>query len=140
VSETLQDTIDSCLARVVSAWDAGDAEAYAREFTADASYVIYVGLTYFGRVEIERAHVPVFATWQKGTRMDMRVLQTRMLNADTAVVVTEGGIGKGRTVRRNKIQTFTLVRQDGRWLCAAFQNTKKNRLFIRMNQLAESRR
>ncbi len=103
------------------------------------SYIIYVGLTYFGRDEIERAHVPVFTKWQKGSRMDLRVLQTRLLNAETAVVVTEGGIGKGRTIRRNKVQTFTMVRRGDRWLCSAFHNTKKNRLFIRVNELAEPR-
>lgn len=139
MNETLGDSIDTCLDRMASAWNAGDAAAYAQEFTDDASYVIYVGLTYSGRDEIERAHVPVFTKWQKGSRMNLRILQTRMLNADTAVVVTEGGIGKGRSVRRDKVQTFTMVRQDGRWMCAAFQNTKKNRLFIRINRLAETR-
>jgi len=137
--EVLDDTIDGCLARMVSAWDAGDATAYAAEFTDDASYIIYVGLAYFGRTAIERAHVPVFEKWQKGSRMVMRVLEQRMLNPSTAVVVTEGGIGKRGTIHPDKVQTFTMVRVDNRWRCAAFQNTKRNRLFIRLNRYFEAR-
>ena len=137
MTQTPHDSIDGCLDRMRRAWDAGDAAAYAQEFTEDASYIIYVGLTYFGRAEIERAHQPVFAKYQKGSRMDVRVRQIRMLNAETAVVVTEGGIGKGRKIRRDKLQTFTMVHREGRWLCAAFQNTKQNRLFIRVNKLLE---
>jgi uncharacterized protein (TIGR02246 family) len=136
--DVLDDTIDDCLARMVSAWDAGDASAYAAEFTEDASYVIYVGLTYFGRAAIERAHVPVFEKWQKGSRMAIRVLERRMLDRRTAVVVTEGGIGKRGRIHPNKVQTFTMVWAEDRWRCAAFQNTKKNRLFIRLNRAFET--
>jgi uncharacterized protein (TIGR02246 family) len=134
MTDVLDDTIDDCLTRMVSAWDAGDAAAYAAEFTEGASYVIYVGLAYFGRAAIERAHIPVFEKWQKGSRMAIRVLEKRMLDQSTAVVVTEGGIGKRGRIRQNKVQTFTLVRVENRWVCTAFQNTKKNHLFIRLNR------
>jgi uncharacterized protein (TIGR02246 family) len=128
--------IRASLERMVTAWDAGDARAFAAEFTEEATYVIYVGLVYQGRREIERGHIPVFEKWQKGTRMSMLVRSIRLLGEDTAVVLTEGGIGKGR-VRRDKVQTYTFVREaDGRWRCASFQNTRKNRLFIRMNERA----
>ena len=131
---TAPDTIEAALARLSAAWDAGDAAAYANEFTDDASYVIYAGIVYDARDAIERGHVPVFERWQKGSRMRMRVLRVRLLADDFAVVLTEGGIGKGRRIPVDKVQTFVMVRRDGRWQCAAFQNTKKNRLFIRMNR------
>ena len=130
---TTPDTIEAALARLSAAWDAGDATAYAREFTIDATYVIYAGIAYEGRDAIERGHVPVFEKWQKGSRMRMRVISVRHLADDVAVVLTEGGIGK-RRIPIDKVQTFTMLRRDGRWQCAAFQNTKKNRLFIRMNR------
>ncbi|MDR6610673.1 SgcJ/EcaC family oxidoreductase [Leifsonia sp. 1010] len=124
---------------MVSAWDAGDAAAFSEEFTDDATYVIYVGLVYTGRRAIEEGHVPVFEKWQKGTRMSMLVREIRFLGDATAVVLTEGGIGK-RTIRRDKVQTYTFVREaDGRWRCTAFQNTRKNSLFIRMNALSSPR-
>ena len=33
----------------------------------------------------------------------------------------------GRDITLDKVQTYTLVRRDGRWACAAFQNTKMSR-------------
>ena len=130
-------TVDGCLDRMVQAWDRGDAAAYADEFTDDASYVIYVGLTYAGRAEIERAHVPVFERYQRGSRMRMRILRRVTLSPDVEIVVTEGGVGTGKTIGLDKIQTFTMTRTPEGWRCAAFQNTKKNKLFIRMNALTE---
>ena len=136
---TTPDTIEAALARLSAAWDAGDAAAYAREFTDDATYVIYAGIVYEGRAAIERGHVPVFEKWQRGSRMRMRVRTVRHPGDDVAVVLTEGGIGK-RRIPIDKVQTFTMVRRDGRWRCAAFQNTKKNRLFIRMNRIFDPSR
>jgi uncharacterized protein (TIGR02246 family) len=133
---TSTDTIEAALARISAAWDAGDASAFAREFTHDATYVIYVGLVYEGRAAIERGHVPVFEKWQRGSTMRMRVLGIRHPSPDVAIVLTEGGIGKRGRVPIDKVQTFTMVLRDGRWQCAAFQNTKKNRLFIRMNAMS----
>jgi uncharacterized protein (TIGR02246 family) len=134
-----QDTIQASFDRMTDAWAAGDAEAFAAEFTEGASYVLYVGLTYFGRTAIRDAHLPVFQRWQKGTRLSMAVLDTRIIADGVAVVTTEGGIGKGRTIKHNKVQTFVMVESDHTWRCAAFQNTKKNRLFIAGNQWAERR-
>lgn len=132
-------TIQACFDRMTDAWAAGDAEAFAAEFTEDASYVIYVGLTYFGRTAIRDAHVPVFQRWQKGTRLSMAVLDTRIVADGVTVVTTEGGIGKGKTITRDKVQTFVMVESDHAWRCAAFQNTKRNRLFISANQWSERR-
>lgn len=137
--------IRTCLDRITAAWDAGDARAYAAQFTPDASYVIYVGDASLGRDAIERAHARLFATWLKGTRMDMRIIQARHIAPGTAVVLTEGGIGKGRTIRRDKLQTFTLVEEedgagDPLWRCAAFQNTRRNRLLLRVQRLFDRNR
>lgn len=133
--------VTAALDRIRAAWDAGDAPAYAAEFTEDASYVIFTGLVHRGRDEIRQGHVPVFDTWQRGSRMAMEVLDLRFLGPDTAVVLTRGGLGTGRrTPRTDKVQTFVMVREpDGRWRCAAFQNTRKNRLFLAMNRLASQR-
>ena len=134
-----EDTIQASFDRMTGAWAAGNADAFAAEFTEDASYVIYVGLTYFGRPAIHAAHVPVFQKWQKGTRLSMTILDTRFVGNDVAVVTTEGGIGKGRTIRHDKVQTFLMVKTDQGWQCAAFQNTKKNNLFIAANRWTERR-
>ena len=133
------DTIEGFLERIVSAWNAGDATAYAEEFTDDATYVVFMGLVLRGREAIEAEHVPVFSTYQRGSRMSIRVLDVRMPADDVAVVVSVGGIGTGRRIPEDKVQSFTLVREEGRWRCAAFQNTKQQRLMLRMHALFNRR-
>ena len=130
--------VDS-LERMRRAWDAGDAAAYAQEFTEDASYVIFIGTITRGRDSIHADHVPLFEKWQRGSRMSVVVLGVRMLSDDVAVVLTEGGIGKGTRIRHDKTQTFVFVREYGTWRCAAFQNTKRNRLFAAINAREQKR-
>ena len=132
-------TIEGCLARIQQAWNDGDATAFANEFTDDASYVIFAGIISLGRAAIERDHEPVLQKWQRGSRMEMKVIEIREVAPGVAVVVTEGGIGKGTRIPLNKVQTFVLVREGEVWKCAAFQNTKKNGVFIRMNALFDRR-
>lgn len=119
-----EDSVEDCLDRIQTAWNAGDARAFARSFTEEATYAIFLGEVLIGRDEIESNHVQVFAKWQKGTRMAINTLRKTPLGADAAVVLTAGGIGTGASVLFDKLQTFTMVRRKGRWLCAAFQNTK----------------
>lgn len=131
--------ITDTLERIRRAWDAGDATAYAEEFTEDATYVIFAGIVSHGREQIRADHVPVFERWQRGSRMSMTVLDVRLLGADAAVVLTEGGVGKGRSVKHDKVQTFVMRRDGERWLCAAFQNTKRNALLSAMNAREKKR-
>jgi uncharacterized protein (TIGR02246 family) len=119
----LRATVEGFLDQFRTAWDAGDARAYAALFTEDATYVIFLGEAMVGRNEIERNHVDVFARWQKGTKMAVKVIGVHLLGADVCSVLTVGGIGEKAPIAYDKIQTFTLLRRGDRWLCAAFQNT-----------------
>ena len=127
----MQHTIEDTLTQMIQAWDAGDAAAYARQFTPEATYVIFAGAVSHGREAIRRDHEPVLAKFQKGSRMRIVITHIRYLDEDTASVLTEGGVGKGKRIPLNKVQSFLFRRQpDGSWLCEAFQNTRKNRLMI----------
>ena len=121
------DTFGSCLDRIRKAWNAGDARAYAGEFTDDATYIIFLGDLLIGREAIERNHVPVFSRWQHGTKMVVKPVEVRQISDDAVSVVTIGGVGKGARIPFDKLQTFTFVSRDGRWFCAAFQNTLMSR-------------
>jgi len=119
---TRTDTVEDLLQRIKDAWDAGDAVAYAREFTDDATYVIFRGDVLRGCAEIESAHADVFGSL-RGSRMIVEPVVTTMLDDDVASVLTVGGIGEGEPLAYDKFQTLTLVRRGGRWQCAALQNT-----------------
>jgi uncharacterized protein (TIGR02246 family) len=123
MSDELQVAGEDFLDRLRMAWDAGDARAYAALFTEDATYVIFLGEAMVGRTEIERNHIDVFGRWQKGTRMGVRAIAVQSLGADVCSVLTVGGIGEKAPIAYDKVQTFTLVRRGGRWLCAASHNT-----------------
>ena len=142
-SPSLPGGVRESLGRMRRAWDAGDAAAYADEFTSDATYVIFAGLVSRGRDEIRADHIPVFERWQRGTRMAMRVLDVPFVSDDVTVVLTEGGLFKGepRRIRHDKVQTFVFVRdaKSGQWRCAAFQNTKRNRLLVALNAREKKR-
>ncbi len=126
MSQNIDDSVETCLERIRLAWNAGDAHAYACEFTEDATYVIFLGEPLLGRQEIEKNHIDVLTKWRKGTRMAIKVISVRALGDDAASLLTVGGLGKSDSIAYDKLQTFTMVRREGRWMCAAFQNTKMN--------------
>ena len=55
--------------------------------------------------------------------MMVKAIGIHPIGADACSVLTIGGIGEKTPIAYDKIQTFTLVRREDRWLCAAFQNT-----------------
>jgi uncharacterized protein (TIGR02246 family) len=136
VAASLPPGLARSLDELRAAWDAGDAPAYARHFDADASYVIYAGVAYRGREAIERAHAEVFTRWQRGSRMSMQVLDCRRVAPDVVVLLTEGGVGKGRRIRHDKLQSFTWVRRPEGWRWAAVQKTRRSRWFAWLSHLA----
>ncbi len=79
------------LARVYQAWEAGDAEAFVADYTADAS-VIQPGVYEKDREEIRTNIAAAFAGPLKGSRVAAHPVDVRFLTADTAIVVSEDGI------------------------------------------------
>ncbi|MEV7235764.1 SgcJ/EcaC family oxidoreductase [Streptomyces sp. NPDC051020] len=117
------------LDRLTVAWNAGDGAAYGAEFTADATYITYVGTLYTGGAEIGTAHQALFDGFLKGTRLASEIVSMRLTGPDAALVVTRGAVHKGRPGRLDKIQTYALARRaDGDWKIAAFQNTRNKAL------------
>lgn len=116
--------------RLVEAWGRHDADAYGACFTADATYVTYVGTCYQGRDEIAESHRTLWARFLAGTRLADEVRDVRFPAPGTAVVTGRGDTYKGRRPGRlHKVQTYVLVREaDGEWRIAAFQNTRRRPL------------
>src|SRR5271166_4723594 len=94
MSNGMQEPVEAFLARFRAAWDAGDAHAYAAEFTEDATYVIFLGEALIGREAIERNHVDLFERWQKGSKMAVKAIGARSLGVDVCSVLAIGGVGQ----------------------------------------------
>lgn len=122
----------------VTAWNAGDAAAYGACFTADATYVTWVGTRYQGREEIARTHAALFRSFLKGTGLADEIVAVRFIGADAAIVSSNGDVVKGgkrpEDVKLTKAQTYTVVREsDGAWRIASFHNTKRKALMERIS-------
>lgn len=118
-------SITAVLDRIDAAWNDADGAAFGREFTADATYVTFVGTLYRGADEIGQAHQVLFDSFLKGTRLTHEVVSLRLTGPNTALAITHGATYKGdKPAKLDKIQTYTLVRTEAGWQVAAFQNTK----------------
>ena len=112
--------------RLLEAWDAQDAVAYAELFSLDGALVGFDGSTVDGRDDI-RSHVGgIFADHETGSYV-AAVRDARLLNSDVGVVRAVAGLipaGQGEiNPAANAIQSLVAVKEDGTWRAALFQNT-----------------
>ncbi|MGW3200207.1 SgcJ/EcaC family oxidoreductase [Streptomyces sp. NPDC001118] len=105
MTRSYDETVDAFLDRVREARNAGDARAYAAQFSEDASYIAFIGEVILGRSQIERTHHEVFTMWQRGTRMIVKPIDVRSVDVDTSVVTTIGGVGGQPAFGYDKFQT-----------------------------------
>ena len=134
MSVSTHDAPHAVLAALARAWDAGDAPAYAGQFTEGATYVTFDGRLLDGRQAIEDLHRFLFNGPLRDSRMvsedggSTTIRSTSQLGEDVAVVVSTGGIqlaGQSELGDRDSVQTLVLTRSGEQWLVAAFQNTRK---------------
>ena len=117
--------VEETIAALVRAWAAHDDRAYAALFTADATYVTWVGTRYQGRADIGGSHRVLWQKFLKGSTLADEITDIRFTGPDTAIVTSRGEVLRGRPRKLGKVQTYVVVREpDGRWRIAAFQNTK----------------
>ncbi|BCP02791.1 hypothetical protein MINTM019_02470 [Mycobacterium paraintracellulare] len=62
-----EDAIRGLIDQQVRGWAAGDPDAYASVFTADADYVTFLGAHHTGRDAIAASYAPLFRKLLKGT-------------------------------------------------------------------------
>jgi uncharacterized protein (TIGR02246 family) len=113
------------LHRMNAAWVAADADAFAAEYVEDAT-VVLPGTFHQGRAAIRDFMADSFAGRLKGTHPLDEPKDVRVLGADTAIVVSRTGVAMAGEqdvpADRERIGTWVLTRQNGRWLVAAFAN------------------
>jgi uncharacterized protein (TIGR02246 family) len=125
--------VDDVLGRLSAAWNAGDATAYAAEFTPDATYVVFDGTVLRGPGEIEASHRWLFDGPLRGSTMGFATgdggPQVRVVAPGVAhVLAADGGVRPAGveivTADRKSVVSLVLVEDGGAWRVAAFQNTR----------------
>jgi uncharacterized protein (TIGR02246 family) len=108
------------------AWDAGDADAFVADYTADAT-VIMPGIYRTSKEEVRRRMADGFASFLKGSTAIDKVESIRFLGENAAVAVSETGVRfPGETevpAERMVYATWVLEKRGGTWLLAAYHNS-----------------
>jgi uncharacterized protein (TIGR02246 family) len=114
------------LARLETAWNAGDGAGYGAPYAEQASFVNVNGLVLNGSREIIDGHVGIFSTIYLGSRVRYELLAAQPWGDDVIHVVARGTleVPQGPLAGvREAIGTHLLVRIGGEWQVAATNNT-----------------
>jgi uncharacterized protein (TIGR02246 family) len=112
--------------RVIAAWAYGDGDAFADLFVEEGTMIL-PGLFKKGREEIRAYLREAYAGPYKNTQVTGRPLDLRFLSPDSGILITQGGVlaqGETEVSDEQSIRaTWTVVKRDGQWWMAAYQNT-----------------
>ncbi|WP_033342710.1 SgcJ/EcaC family oxidoreductase [Catenuloplanes japonicus] len=116
-------------ARLVAAWNDGDATAFFADFADDADFVEFEGTVLKGRTTLIETQQPIFDTVMKGSRLERsEVPFARIVASGWGVVHHRVGIQmpgeETPPPHRYVMQLLALVWQNDRWEVAALQNCR----------------
>ncbi len=125
--------ISILLDKLASSWANGDGESYGSVFTEDAHYIEAPGNWVTGRKTIAERHQQIFDTFFKNTRIDGKYKTIlRPLTPDVVLVHGQGTVlfrGESeKDASPNGIMTICIVKRNGQWQIASFQNTQTGKL------------
>ena len=112
--------------RLQRAWNAGDADVWADQFTEDADFVTVRGDYFRGRADIAGGHHAIFSTIYKDSQNQIELLRTRTLG--DAVIVAHArarlAVPAGPMAGEHlAVMSLTLVPSGDRWRIVSFHNT-----------------
>jgi uncharacterized protein (TIGR02246 family) len=123
-----EQALHSLYQQLIEAWNNGDGQAYGAVFTTDASYVDVTGTNTQGRQAISASHQHLFQTFLKGSRLVATITSIRFLRPDVALLHVQGNTllpGQAELAPdRATLETAIAVKEQGKWLFAALQNTR----------------
>ncbi|WP_119728803.1 SgcJ/EcaC family oxidoreductase [Thermomonospora amylolytica] len=115
--------------KVIAAWAYHDADGFADLFTEDGTMIL-AGVYRNGREAIREFLREAYQGRYKGTQVTGKPLGIRMLDSDAAILLTQGGVleaGESEVSPAAAIRaSWVVVRRDGQWRLAAYQNTPVN--------------
>lgn len=124
--------IRDLLRRLMEAWNRGDGNAYAAQFTEDADYIAPDGTHLQGRQATAQLHQRLFDTVLQGSQLErQRVKSIRFVTPEVAIVHGTSGVRwrwqSKVTPRRMSIQTYVAVKQAGQWRFTAYHSCRIQR-------------
>jgi uncharacterized protein (TIGR02246 family) len=124
-----QAAIAAVPARMVAAWAAHDAEAFADLFVDDGTMIL-PGMYKKGRDDIRAFMADGFVGQYKGTRVTGAPIEIKPLGSGAVALITQGGVieaGESELSAASAIRaSWILVKRDDRWLLAVYQNCPSN--------------
>jgi uncharacterized protein (TIGR02246 family) len=118
--------VRALVAQLEAGWNAGDGDAFAAPFAADADYVVVDGAYISGRAVIAAGHRHILSTVYRGSANRGTVEALRFLRPDVAVARVRWHLrfdaGAGPQEAESRCQVVA-TRGPGGWELAVFQNT-----------------
>jgi uncharacterized protein (TIGR02246 family) len=113
---------EDAVSGLMAAWNLKDAQAFASQFTEDATFVNVNGTLWIGKKDIEDRHAK--AAIFKSSHAEIKPDSMRLLRPDIALVHVSWTItGDPRDPQpRSYLMTMVVSKRDGRWLIVAAQN------------------
>lgn len=118
--------VHDVLERFNEAWTANDPDAIAALYTEDTSASV-PGTFCRGRTALRELFANLFAGPLKGSRNTSTPTDVRMIGTHTAIALAQSATimagEESAPADRDRITTWVLSKQDGRWLVAALSST-----------------
>jgi uncharacterized protein (TIGR02246 family) len=128
-SQADQVGIASLTQKVIAAWAYHDADGFAELFIESGTMVL-AGVYRNGREEIREYLKEAYEGRYKGTQVTGKPLSIRVLGPDSAILLSKGGVleaGESEVSPTGAVHaSWVVVKQDGEWRLAAYQNTPVN--------------
>ena len=128
-SKADQAAIAAVPARMVKAWAAHDADAFADLFVEDGSMML-PGKYKKGKDEIRSFMAAAFAGPYQGTQVTGSPIEIKPLGTGAVALLTEGGVieaGQSELSDAAAIRaSWILVKREGNWLLSVYQNCPRD--------------
>ncbi len=112
--------------QVTKGWNMKSGAEFSKPFAENADYVVINGMHVKGRADIAKIHQQIFDTIYKDSSLAAAVKQIRFLRPDTAFVHLESNLTfklNGAEQKGSGYITLVMMKENGKWEIAAFQNT-----------------
>lgn len=110
------------------AWNNGDGDLYASFFTDDCDYIAFNGQHIKGRTANAKLHNDLFRGFLKKSKLTGKIISIKPLSDNVVIFYAIGAVQlrfqKNEPKKRLSINTNVVVKSEGSWKIASFQNTR----------------